>query len=363
MSDVFYPSGVIEEVKVELIDRTLVDEFEDGSTSAKLLWAEKCFKRRYTVKHAPLTADEFAVLQAFFVARNGRYDPFWFRDNVHRGGQAKVRLAVPFPIQRGQSLAYQTELLLEEVAPVRMLVDVDEVTAAAGSAPAYWFDANRQIAYLDGGIYYGESGRYDATSCVIYDRMRGYDGYSVFGDPIQRTTLVSQYGWSNVIGRSNGTVANWTGASKPPGTILLICRHGTVSTDQVLFQVGAASAGNAMGIRYTSGGAYSPWIYGSDAWSGVVVSPVDTWRSVAAVWAASSNAATMYVNGASAAAGSFTRSYVAGPVALGWDGAANMSDLDKSGMGHAMFFTSALSQAQVKAVHNLLRHQYGMAAV
>ena len=95
MSDVLYPLGPVGSLDVKRFDRTVFDEFEDGSTTARRLWTAKTFKRRFEISHQNLTETEMRKLGAFLAARDGRYDAFWFRDNWNRGGNAKVRLAPP----------------------------------------------------------------------------------------------------------------------------------------------------------------------------------------------------------------------------------------------------------------------------
>src|SRR6185295_10427091 len=106
MSDVFYPISGFKDIQVQYLDRTVKDEFEDGSESAMRLWPDKTFKRIFTCQHMPLSAQEFGYVKSFFSARSGQYDSFWFRDNVNRQGNAKVRLAKPLQIRRNGQITY-----------------------------------------------------------------------------------------------------------------------------------------------------------------------------------------------------------------------------------------------------------------
>ena len=156
MSDELYPIGPIGSVAVQRISRTIADEFEDGSTTARRLWTAKYFKRRFTIQHQNLTSAEFRKLASFFTARDGNYDSFWVRDNWNRGGNAKVRLAGPFPIDRSGAPVYSPQIVLEQTAPVRELPDYDEVTAIITNCGA-WYDANRIIYGQHDGTPYGDT--------------------------------------------------------------------------------------------------------------------------------------------------------------------------------------------------------------
>ena len=173
MSTLAYPLGPIGSLDVRRFDRTVFDEFEDGSTAARRLWTTKTFKRRFTINHENLTEAEMNKLASFVTARDGRYDSFYYRDNHNRAGNAVVRMAGEFPIQRGAAKRYSPQIVLEQTAPVRELVDVDDIAAALGAvgstaAPLAWWDANRAITYTHLGTVYGEN--------AVKDRSgNGYD--------------------------------------------------------------------------------------------------------------------------------------------------------------------------------------------
>jgi hypothetical protein len=363
MSSSFYPIASIARLNVTLIDRTIADEFEDGSTSARQLWPAKTFKRRFGVQHAPLTLSEFDALKSFFIARGGRYDSFYFRDNHHRGGQALVRLAKPFPISRGGSQVYSVDLDFDEVAPVRALPDLDEVTTAAGVAPIFWLDTNRQIAYKHLGSWCGEDGIYDSVSCRWWDVTKNYPGVFIFGDPVLRADLATQYGATNGIGYSAASVPAFA-YSKPALTIFTIVKHKTISAKQVILALGGSTSGSGLGLAITAAGNYEPFIHGSHTWTGVANSPNQTYRSVAVTWPQSSDAATLYVNGSATSAGSNTRSFTTGPIYIGRDAAnGNVADLDNTWLAHALVIPRECSVAEIKAIHNLLAYQYALATV
>ena len=364
MSSVHYPLGLIKRLTVTRNDRVLVDEFESGGSTTRNLWAAQSFKRTFKLDHAALSRTEFAWLKSFLTARSGRYDPFWIRDNIHRGGQAYVRLAKPVEETLNGSLLYDISLELEQTAPVRELVDIDELTTAAGTRPLFWFDANRQIGYPHLGTYYGLGGQYSSSAMELHDRAGNYDGQIIFGDPILRTHLTQQYGASNCQSLGNTSVPAFS-LSKPAITILLLARHSTGFLSKgVLIAMGESATGKQVGIAMGTDDKYYPWINGTQTWTGVTNSPVDTYRTIACVWPASSDAATLYLNGSPTSAGSNSRTFGSGPINLGWSSLnTNSIDIDKSQLAHAMIFNAELSQAQIKAIHNLLAHQYSLSAV
>src|SRR5690349_16698129 len=135
MSNVFYPLSLIERLKSTRFERSLVDAFEDGTTSARNTWPAQYFKRRFTVMHSPLTASEWRYLRSFYSQRTGRKDAFWFRDNVHREGNASVRFAGEL-VSQFDGAARRVSFDLEEVGPIRALPEFDELATAAGFTPA-----------------------------------------------------------------------------------------------------------------------------------------------------------------------------------------------------------------------------------
>lgn len=375
MSNAFYPLGLIEDLKVERIDRTVIDTFEDGSSSANSIWGEKMFKRRFTVRHAPLSQAEFRYLRDFFVARSGRHDPFWFRDNVHRGGSSFVRLAQPVPERRGASGYYTgMELVLEQTAPVRELVGVDEVyevLADGGFTSATllaWWDANRTIYYRHAGTVYQEA--------VIPD-MSG-NGYHVQGvggtaPPLLSAQIQNQAFLMNNTSYATGTAAGVTGpalVAQPIFSIFLLfmVNTGTYTGPKVLAAVGGGFSGQGtLGIQI-EGSEIKPYVGASEVWTGAPFTEY-AMHSACVVWTAGSNAATTYVDGVATAAGSNTRSYLQNAFTFG--ATLNGSKIDFSGTGlyvpQVLFIhNGAPDAATVKALHNLFVHQYsayGLATV
>ena len=118
MTNVLYPLGLIEQLKVTPSTRVLSDVFEDGSTNTRLLYPAQNFKRHFVLQHAPLTLDEYRFLRSFHSQRGGLYDAFWFRDNVNRAGNARVRFAKPLP-EEHNGVLFNTQTEMDEVAAIR----------------------------------------------------------------------------------------------------------------------------------------------------------------------------------------------------------------------------------------------------
>jgi hypothetical protein len=357
MSDVMYPISLIREINIERMDRTLSDEFDDGSTNVRRYWDAQEFKRRLTLVHGHLTPQEFRYLRSFNSQREGRYDSFWFRDNIQRGGNMKVRFASPLPAPWSGG-ARQIQVSLEEVAPIRALPEFDELATAAGATPLFWYDANREIYLNHMGTVTMEGS--------FYDSQAGASGAVLQAGTFPLANHLSQYQHYGFDGTAWGkTAANLSGlsGSQPACTVFAIAKHGTIASKQVLFGVGTMGAGAAVGIAISASNAYEPWIGGSETWGTATQSngTNNTWRSLCVTWAAASNTANFYVNGAAALTESETRSYSAGPVSLG--AAVDGSLKNVGNVAHCLAFAGQLTFAQVKAVHNLLGYQYGLATL
>lgn len=374
MSDVLYPLGPIGQLDVQRFDRTIFDEFEDGSQQSRRLWTSKFFKRRFTVGHENLSEAEFRALANFFTARDGRYDSFWYRDNHNRAGNAKVRLAGDFPIQRGGPKLYSPRLVLEQTAPVRELVTkqeiIDAVAAAPSSttisAPTAWWDANRTIYYAHNGTNYQET--------LIPDQSGAYDLAWVGGSagPLINSTGQNQlhgtYSTYYATGTEAGIAGPAWGTQDALTIFVILIASGSGSGPKVITHAGSVGAQTALGIQIDAD-AVRPWVGASEVWTGATI-PTNAVCSVAVTWANGSNAATTFVNGSSTAAGTNTRAYSQGAFSLGAArdgtkiGAFTVSQLN---VAHAMYFHGiAMSAANLKAIHNLFVHQYsayGMATV
>lgn len=357
MSDVLYPLGGIAAQNVAQIDRVVRDEFEAGNSAARRLWAAQTFKRRFDVTHMPLAFAEYQSLAGFFTLR-GTYDSFWFRDNVNRGGNAKVRFVDALAKARGPAV-YDLKVALAETAPLRTLPELNEVIDGAGAAPATWWDANREIYYEHNRTVYKESSVWDGA---LNENRPVWQG----GTALNLASILAQ--WQNFAfansewAKTASNVSQFAG-TQPACTVFAIARHGTISSKQVLCAVGAMGASHAVGLAVNASNQYEPWIGGSETWTNAksTNSPISTWRSVAVTWPVTSNNATLYVNAVSIGTDANTRSFTAGPATLG---AAIDGTLKVTGdLAHVIFFAATLTLAQIKALHNLFAYQYGMATV
>lgn len=356
MSNVIYPISLIREINIERMDRTLSDEFDDGSTNVRRYWDAQEFKRRLTLVHGHLTPQEFRYLRSFNSQREGRYDSFWFRDNIHRGGNMKVRFASPLPAPWSGG-ARQIQVSLEEVAPIRALPEFDELATAAGTTPFAWYDANRELYLSHMGTVVSNASNYDVME--NYHLPWGGTGFSL-GDSAAQYQHYDGNAASIMI--SSGNVSQLS-TTQPACTLFAIVRHTTISAQRVIGMVGGLTGTDGLGIKISASNYYEPWLGGSESYTNAksLNSAIDTWRSVAVVWTGASNTVTLYVNGASIGADSVARSYAAGKIALHSSVAGTFAN--NGDTGHFIAIAGALTLAQVKAVHNLLGYQYGLATV
>lgn len=369
MSDALYPISLIAAQRVTPFNRVLVDDFENGTTTSRRLWADKNFKRQFVLEHAPLTLQEFKALRSFYTQRNGQHDSFWYRDNITRGGNAKVRFGAALPASNQKAVVQNVASQLDEVAPIRTLPEYDELTAAAGVAPAAWYEGNRQRYFEHLGTAFYEPTLHDHSQAERYP-LSFQSGSMTLRDTVAATTSFTQgqYQAIYVTGsnwtKTAATIAELAGA-QPGCTLFVILRRPATTTKHVIFAVGAMGAGNAMGLAHDTGAdRFMPWLGGSETWTNTLTnnSPADTWRSYAVVFAAGSNNVSMYVNAALIGTDSNTRNFTAGPASLG--AAIDGSDVANSyRIAHAIILPAELTLAQVKAVHNLLGYQVGLSIV
>lgn len=370
MSDVFYPLSLIEKLANEKFERSIADQFEDGSTSARRLWAAQYFKRRLSVLHAPLTETEFRYLRSFYSQRHGRYDSFWFRDNVHRDGNVNVRFANSLPMQF-EGRARRLQVTLEEVAAIRALPEWDELAAAAGSTPVCWFDPNRER-------YYSHAGAIVKPDSFAWDNMLTYPApWQVGALPLANTLGQYQhYAFEGTIWAKSGAVSELT-TTTPAVTIFAIAKHSTVAAKQFFIAVGAETAGGAMGLGVSADNFYRVYTGNTDEPSASKFyenSPADTWRSLCVTWQDSGSDTNYkcYVNGVfdeqSVVNTPYEQNYAGGVISLGAAPAGSFisnpsAALANCNIAHAIIFPATLTADQVADVHNLLGYQYGLAVV
>ncbi len=361
MSSVFYPVSLIETLKVDRTDRTIADDFSDGGSAARATWPLYNFKRKFELKHAPLTIQEYRYLRSFHSQRTGMYDSFWFRDNVHREGNAQVRFYDDFKPEYSGSGHLVTNYL-EEIAPVRALVEWDEIATAAGSSAVAWYDANREVWYMHLG----------AVKALepAYDSMLTYPAPWQGGSALNLGGTLAQYQYYKFTGTEYAktliNIAELTG-SNPACTIFTVCRFSTASAHgHQLVVVG--SGNDAYGLFIQSGSAFGAGTLNGTTTNFVANANVDAWQTVAAAFKAGGAQRKLYVNASLAGTDTHSYTWAAGPAVIGAyaDGTniVNPSNaMANANMAHVLVFSAELSLAQVKAVHNLLAYQFGIATV
>jgi len=357
MSDVLYPISMISKMAVTRRERTLLDEFEAGNVQARRLWAEKSFKRQFEVQHAPLTLEELRRLNAFHAQRSGMADSFWFRDNISRGGNAKVRFADAhgFAQQAGERAV---RVRLDEVDVTRALVDADEVETAAGAAPVLWWDANREAFYSHNGTMNYESQTWDASFAARY--RANWSATPTFNGTASQWQAYD-------LAASAKTAANVTEitAGDPACTIFAVVKNPVCTSKKILFAVGTQGAGNCLGLALAADNRYEPWVGGSETYTNARFqnSAAATWRTISLMHTASSNAIALRVNAATVGTDSPTKTLVVGPANLGAAQDGTLACASGDLVAHVLLFAASLTNAQITALHNLFAHQYGYATV
>lgn len=349
MSDILYPLAGFDRLDVRLFDRTVADEFEDGSTTARRLWSAQYFKRRFEVQHMALTEAEFAYLRSFFAARSGRYDSFWFRDNVHRTGNAKVRLATEFPLSRAGTV-YRPQLTLEEVAPIRALPDAAELNDSL-IYPLALYDPNRQRFWLHAGAYYFDQVMHDSSG---YGRNLAWYDSTTF--PFNNTA--AQYC------NANASLA-FGSTSVVAGTVIaafMVAKALKRTPAKVIASFGAEGTRTAIGLQTNNTNIF-PYIGSNvDVFTNAKVANDEGWHTWAVNWDVAGGAVSLYKDGALVGTdSSLAFGVIASGVGLrctpvGGDGMTG-------NLGPVMFLANNLDLAMVKILHNLYGPQYGLAAV
>lgn len=360
MSTEMYPlTGLIADQRVLQLSRVITDEFDSGESDARRYWPAATFRRRFTLRHTHLTVQEQDALQRFYERRSGRFDSFFYRDNINRRGNVLVRFGRDLELPRRQAATSEPEVILEETAAVRALPCLEDVEEAAGLTPLFWLDANREIyaTVLEG----------PATEPSAWDVLETYPPVWT-GDLNLEDTLASQYqaygtgGTERALSASN--VSGLVG-TQPAVTLFALVKHPTISARQVVFSIGPKSSGAALGLEVSAANYYQPFLGGSESWTNAKQSNAtnNTWRSVAVVFASASNNASLYVNGALVGTDSNTRSLTAGKLALLAAQDGTLVSADGSLQNNCMAFAGALSLAQIKALHNLFAYQASLALV
>ena len=364
VSNQLFPIDLAAQLEVTPVARVNVDTFESGATATRRLWPAQYFKRHIRLTTVPLSDDESRTLRSFIGQRGGQYDSFWIRLNAHREGNALVRLVRdPVRTWQGGKRVYQLEM--DEVAPIRSLPEYDELATAAGQSALVWYDANRERhiqTVLNGTPQVGfDNATYDTAGLI--NRATWY------GSPTEILGgLTSQYQYYQPqAGSTPYAIAPSTtaiGTGQPAATIFAIVQAPSSASQQVIGSIGASGSGTALGLQLTAGNKWAPYVGATETWTGAATTNTpNTWISLAAVWSATSNVGTLYANAALIGTDTNTRSIgSARPINL-LAGGAGGSQPFSGQLAHYIAFPVALTLAQVKAVHNLLGYQYGLATV
>lgn len=361
-----YPISLTGGLDVRRVNRVLSDSFEDGSGSTRRLWANRTFKRRFRIQHAPLLPIELDALEGFYSQRNGPSDSFWFRDNVHRRGNAEVRFAGPLQVtqQRGERIV---QVDLEEVTPIVQNPSLYELRSAAGASPLFWWDANRVMFYrhIDPAAVTMES----TIECPLGLHRAVWTPGALLpqGSLTQWQYFKPQLNYH----AKTGAAVPLTGGTQPGFTLFCFVRHSASATKQVIAAIGFPLAGESIGLVLSAANVYEPWLGGAEVWAGPVQSnaTADTWRSIAVSVEAGSNDIYMYVNGVSVGnSNANARTFANGLASMG---AATNGSLPVNSSGaatnadtaHLMMFNVPMPVITVKAIHNLFCYQFGLAVV
>lgn len=347
MSDALYPlTHLIERQSLTWIDRTLKDEFEAGNTATRRLWPANTFKRRFGIKHAKLTFAEKQVITDFFGDR-GTYDSFWYRDNIDRTGNAKVRFVNPLRCDR-VGAHWDISVELEEINVLKRLVSLSDVTTAAGAAePFIYLDPQRERRALYGDTVMTEPALHDAAGLQTVTWASG-------GLDLQSTAAQYQHHKlaSNIA--TSGNIAE-IGTGQPALTLFFLAKVPTPATYVNLLSHGTGGVGATIFITYhASGVMYAEWGLDQVIHSGLTS---DTWYSWSLVLGSGSNTWTFYRNGTPVTNTGMSHNLALAPLTIG--GGTTQTRY----LGPVLGYAASLTQAQVKALHNLFAAQYGMATV
>lgn len=368
MSSIHYPLAAIERLKIMRENRVLIDPFEDGSQSSSRRWGTRTFKRQFQITHAPLRSWEAEALLAFHAARDGAYDPFYFRDHIYRTGPAQVRFARNLELTR-ERLMNGAEVLLEETAASGALPTVTELVAAAGNTPLVWYCPER-IKYFTHptGVLTAATLTSDTT---IIDQMAAYDATWQHGSTLYPTLYASPDYWNFGGTQWAKTTSNPSELSgtQPAITLLAFVKpvfSGPYQEGVPLF-VGTTGSATGLGVFMTNG---SNWKItdGSTRYGTSLDVNVNVWQSISVSVAASSNSVDLVKNGVVLLTQSITRNHTSGPLTVGAysDGTKIFNDtgaMVSAGIGQVMLWNGKLTTAQLKAVHNLFAPMYSLAQV
>lgn len=367
MSNVLYPLSAIETLEIERVNAVLSDPFEDGTTSSRLKWAARTFKRRFHLRHAPLRSWEAEALLAFHAARSGAYDSFYFRDHIFRTGSANVRFAPGLKLTR-ERLMTGAEVMLEEVAPSGALPTLEELVTAAGNTPLAWLDPAR-VKYFTHPASAAASTLYSDTT--VLDSMANYDATWQHGSALYPKLYTGADDYWNFTGTQWAKTGNPSQLSGTQPALTLMCFFKYTANpgflEGVPLFVGATGAATGLGVFQTNG---SNWKItdGSTRYGTSLDIDIPAWQSIAVSVASASNSVDLLKNGAVILNQSITRNHTAGPLTVGAysDGTKKLNDagvMALAAVSQVLLWNAKLTTAQVKAVHNLFAPVFALPQV
>jgi hypothetical protein len=358
MSSQFYPISIIDGQQIDRVSRVLADEFESGATATRLLWPANAFKRRVSLSHSGLTRREVEFLEGFQRSVSGRYDSFWYRDNIGRTGNLQVRFATDLQVPR-QGGAFNVRVDLAEIAPVVPPPTILDVYQAAGVEPVLWYDPNREAYFIHCSEVFAASEAWDHSANARHATWTG--------GATRLSNLAAQWQYWSMVGTAYAitpaSLGLFTG-TMPACTVMVFARAYSSSTRQVIAAHGSYQYNAGLGIQLDPSNYFTPYVAGgSEVWANArhLNSPVNSWRSFASVWPVSNSNLSFYVDASVKPSDSNTRSYSNGRFAIGAD--TNGANKCTADIGQVLLFNTALSADQVKAVHNLFAYQYGLTLV
>jgi len=371
MSEEFYPLSGIEALSVNPLNRVETDEMEDGSETSRNLWADKMFKREIDLKHTPLTDQEAIVLRDFYTERNGSKDSFWFRDNVNRDGNYRVRFTGGTKYER-MTAATKVDVTMRQIAATKARVTLPRIIAATGGIRdqvPFWFDADKSKHWIHNYSEQHEQNWFNAGALAGVDAVHQTQNLAaqvyVATDKFHNARIIggtnAKYITANAIAKGDYIAPG----SQARGLWFAMVKLPTHASKRVICGIGTVAALSAMGIAIAADNRIEPWLGGAETFTNARFnnSTANTWRSVAVAFEGSD--CTLYVNGVSIGTDAIVgRTYVDGKLSLGCapDGTLALTS-GISYLQHAMLLSDDFDATVVANLHNLFAANFGLATV